>query len=38
MKDVIEKRYIRAEVPTELTWDPLIYTNLIKSGKLHYVY
>lgn len=35
MKNVIEKRLIRAEVSTELTWDLLIYTNLTKSGELH---
>lgn len=30
MKDVIEKRYIRAEVPTELTWD---LSDLYESDK-----
>ena len=30
MKDVIEKRHIRAEVPTELTWD---LSNLYVSDK-----
>ncbi|PGK44708.1 oligoendopeptidase F [Bacillus anthracis] len=30
MKDVIEKRHIRAEVPTELTWD---LSDLYKSDK-----
>lgn len=30
MKDVIEKRHIRAEVPTELTWD---LSNLYESDK-----
>ena len=30
MKDVIEKRHIRAEVPTELTWD---LSDLYESDK-----